>query len=163
MAKNFKIPIDTFYIMVAQKLGGNASPTLARKYSEAIQDVIYEQLNTNDCCYWHGFGNFEKTVSTRSGQYKEVQNFATGRRETMWIEPKYILGFEPMEKIEPALNNGEEKLPRYKKKRKYNVKPKEYQEIRNDRRRNKVIPRSKWMDSLCADARYEGEDDGKED
>ena len=160
---NFKIPLETFYIMVAQKLGGTASPTMARRYGEAIQEVIYEQLNTNDVCYWYGFGNFEKSISSYTGQYKEVQNFGTGRRETMFIEPKYILGFNPRESIVEALNNGEEKIPRYKYKKKYNIRPKEYQEIRNERRRKEVQPLNKIVDKLLADVRYEGENDGKED
>ena len=161
MAKKFMIPLDTFYIMVAQKVGGNASPTLARKYGEAIQAVIYEQLNTNDTCYWHGFGNFEKSISSRSGTYREVQNFGTGRRENMFIEPKYILGFEPREAIVVSLNNGDEKIPRYKPKKKYNIKPKEYQDIRNERRRKPVETLTKLVDKMLADVRYEGEDDGE--
>ena len=43
-----RIPLDTFYILVAQKLGGTATPTMARRYGEAIQEVIYEQLAQND-------------------------------------------------------------------------------------------------------------------
>lgn len=159
----FIIPLNTFYIMVAQKLGGTASPTVARKYGEAIQEVIYEQLNMNDTCYWHGFGRFDKVISSRSGQYREVQNFGNGRRETMFIEPKYILGFEPRESMVVSLNNGDEKIPRYKRKKKYNIKPKEYQEIRNERRRKEVIPLTKIVDDILANVRYEGEDNGEEE
>ena len=38
-----RIPLEIFYNKVAQKLGGNATPTQARRYGEAIQDVLYEQ------------------------------------------------------------------------------------------------------------------------
>ena len=81
----------------------------------------------------------------------------------MFIEPKYVVGFHPMASILEALNNGEEKIPRYKYKKKYNYRPKEYQEIRNERRRKEVQPLNKIVDKLLADVRYEGENVGEED
>ena len=158
-----RIPLETFYIMVAQKLGGNATPTLARRYGEAIQEVIYEQLVQNDSCYWYGFGNFEKSISSRSGQYLEVQNFATGRRETMFIEPKYILGFDPASNVIQAMNNGEEKLPRKKYKKKYNRKY-QAQEVYYEKKRKKPESIDKWIDGLVSSARYANKEneDGEE-
>lgn len=160
---NFKIPLETFYIMVAQKLGGTASPTMARRYGEAIQEVIYEQLNTNDVCYWHGFGNFEKSISLYTGKYKDVYNFQLGRFENRWIDTQYVLGFNPRESIVEALNNGEEKIPRYKYKKKYNIRPKEYQEIRNERRRKEIVPLNKIVDNMLANVRYEGDNNGEKE
>ena len=43
-----RIPLEIFYNKVAQKLGKNATPTQARRYGEAIQDVLYEQLLENE-------------------------------------------------------------------------------------------------------------------
>ena len=153
--KKFTVPMETFYIMVAQKMGSQYSPTLARKYGEAIQEVIYEQLEKNDSCYWYGFGLFEKVVSSYTGKHKEIYNYMTNRRETKWIEPKYVMKFKPRKTMLLGLNEGEEKLPRYKKKRKYNIKPREYEDIRNERRRKVVQPLTKIVDGLLADARYE--------
>ena len=153
----YQIPLDTFYIMVAQKMTGNATPTQARKYGEAIQEVIYEQLAQNDECYWYGFGNFMKSISSRSGQYREVQNFGTGRRENMFIEPKYILGFDPARNVIESLNNGEEKLPRKKYKRKYKSKN-DYQAEYNKKRRKKVETLDKKIDTILASARYKFDD-----
>jgi len=160
-----RIPLDTFYILVAQKLGGTATPTMARRYGEAIQEVIYEQLAQNDECYWYGLGNFEKTVSSRSGKYQTLYNIGNHRLETIFVEPKYVLGFDPLRSLVEALNNGEEKYPKKKKKRKY--KPREYQEIRNERRRKEIEPLNRLVDRLVADAKYsdieeEEIDDGEE-
>ena len=161
----YQIPLDTFYIMVAQKMAGNATPTQARKYGEAIQEVIYEQLAQNDECYWYGFGNFMKSISSFTGKYKEVQNFGTGRRENMFIEPKYILGFDPAQNVIKSLNDGEEKLPRKKHKRKYKSKN-DYQAEYNKQRRKEVESTDKWVDGLLANARYGfnmGEDENGEE
>jgi hypothetical protein len=81
----------------------------------------------------------------------------------MFIEPKYILGFNPRESIVDALNNGDEKIPRYKHKKKYNVKPKEYQEIRNERRRKEIVPLNKIVDNMLANVRYEGDNNGEKE
>lgn len=160
-----RIPLETFYIMVAQKLGGNATPTLARRYGEAIQEVIYEQLVQNDSCYWYGFGNFERNISSKSGQYLEVQNFASGRRETMFIEPKYVMKFDPAKNVIEALNDGEEKLPRKKYKKKYTRKY-EAQEVYYEKNRKKPESMDKWLDGLMSNARYahveEENEDGEE-
>ncbi len=160
----YQIPLDTFYIMVAQKVPCG-TPTQARRYGEAIQEVIYEQLAQNDECYWYGFGNFMKSISSRSGQYREVQNFGTGRRENMFIEPKYILGFDPAQNVIKSLNDGEEKLPRKKHKRKYKSKN-DYQAEYNKQRRKEVESTDKWVDGLLANARYgfnmEEDENGKE-
>lgn len=150
---NYRIPLDTFYILVAHKLGGTATPTMARRYAEAIQEVIYEQLVQNDECYWYGLGNFTKTISARSGVYKDMYNIDTGRMETRYIEPKYVLGFDPLRSIAEALNNGEEKYPKKKKKRKYT--PREYQVIRNARKRKPVESLNALVDRLVTEARYE--------
>lgn len=161
-----RIPLDTFYIMVAQKVTGNATPTQARKYGEAIQAVIYEQLAKNDECYWYGFGNFKKSVSSKSGQYLEVQNFANDRRETMFIEPKYVVGFQPVNSVLEALNDGEEKIPRKTYKRKYKSKN-DYQAEYNKKRRKKVETLDKKIDGILANARYKFDDmedeNGEED
>ena len=147
-----RIPLETLYIMVSQKVS-QGTPTKARQYCEALQEVIYEQLIQNDSCYWYGFGNFKKAISLRSGQYLEVQNFATGRRENMFIEPKYAMGFEPASNVIEALNNGEEKLPRKKPKRKYKHKN-EAQEVYYEKIRKKPESMDKWLDGLMANARY---------
>lgn len=146
-----KIRMDTMYILTSHKVT-QGTPERAREYIDAFRDVLYEQLAQNGEFYWHGMGNFEKAVSSKSGQYLEVQNFGTGRRETMWIEPKYVVGFKVMDKIEKALNDGEEEYPKRKSKRKY--KAKEYQEIRNERRRKEVLTPQKEIDNLMANARY---------
>lgn len=160
-----RIPLDTLYIMVAQKVSGNATPTQARKYCEALQEVIYEQLVQNDSCYWYGFGNFEKSISSKSGQYLEVQNFANGRRENMFIEPKYVMKFDPARNVIDSLNDGEEKLPRKKTRRKYKSKN-DYKVEYNAKRRKEVEPMNKWLDGLLANARYgsvEEDENGEEE
>ena len=75
MDKNYRIPIDTFYILIAQKCGKTATPTVARKYIEALQEVMYEQLNENGDFYFHGIGSFEKTVNPYTGKYMKTTNF----------------------------------------------------------------------------------------
>lgn len=146
-----KIRMDTLFILTAHKVT-QGSPERAREYLDAFRDVIYEQLNQNGECYWHGMGNFKKAISTRSGQYSEIMNFAEGRRETKWIEPKYNVGFKVESRFLQGLNDGEEKYPKRKYKRKY--KPKEYEAIRNERRRKPVESLDNWMDSLMANVRY---------
>ena len=167
MDKNYRIPLDTFYIMIAQKVGNTATPTMARRYVEALQELLYEQLNENETFYLHGIGNFEKVIARNTGQYREVANFAQDcRRETRFIEPRFAVRFTIMDKILTALNEGDEKYPRCVRKRKY--KPKEYQEIRNEGRRKEVEPLHKAIDRIVADARHStagyerDEEDGEE-
>ena len=160
-----RIPLETFYIMVAQKLGGNATPTLARRYGEAIQEVIYEQLVQNDSCYWYGFGNFEKSISSQSGMYKDLYNISTGRMEHKYCEPKYVVKFDIANNVIQAMNNGEEKLPRKKYKKKYNRKY-QAQEVYYEKNRKKPESMDKWLDGLMSNARYahveEENEDGEE-
>lgn len=161
-----RIPIETLYIMVSQKVP-TGTPTQARRYCEALQEVIYEQLIQNDACYWHGFGNFEKSISSSSGKYSEVQNFGTGRRETMWIDPKYKIGFTVSKNVVKGLNDGEEKIPRKKSNRKYKRRSMA-QEVHYEKIRKKPEPLDKWLDGLMTKARYaymdneEEIDDGEE-
>lgn len=163
MRNNFQLPLDTFYIMVAQKMGGTASPTLARKYGEAIQEVIYEQLLTNDCCYWHGFGNFEKIISSKSGKYIKGRDFQNDMPKTHWVDPKYIVKFSIKNRIQKGLNEGAEKLPRYKRKRIYKITPREYEHMRNARRRKEIKPIKSVVDDMIASINCEGEKYGKKE
>ena len=164
MAEN-RIPLDTLYIMVAQKVP-SGTPTKARQYCEALQEVIYEQLVQNDSCYWYGLGNFERSISKRSGGYKEITAFqSNNRRETMFIEPKYVMKFDPAKNVIEALNDGEEKLPRKKYKKKYTRKY-EAQEVYYEKNRKKPESMDKWLDGLMSNARYahveEENEDGEE-
>ena len=156
-----RIPLEIFYIKVAQKLGGNASPTMARKYGEAIQDVLYEELLTNEECYWYGFGNFETLISKRSAKYSETTNFGCdNRREMKYIEPKLLLKFKPANPLMEGLREGAEKLrrPNITHKRKYkNIN--EYNSEYNKRRRKKRPSNHKIIDGWIADARYGAEND----
>lgn len=132
-----RISLDTFYILVGNKVGRTCNPTLARKYGEAIQEVIYEQLALNNECYWYGFGNFIKTISNRSGRYitgYDYENMKYGKE--YYVDPKYVVGYATTTRILEALNNEEEKFPKFEKKRKY--KPRQYKEIRNERRRKEI-------------------------
>lgn len=159
-----RIPLEIFYIKVAQKLNGTATPTMARKYGEAIQDVLYEQLLENEECYWYGFGNFEATLSKRSGGYKEITAFQSDcRREMRYIEPKLMLKFKPAKPLIEGLREGEEKLkrPNVNHKRKYK-NAKEYQSAYNAKRRKKIQPVSSLIDDWCADAMYGYEGDEEE-
>ena len=52
-----------------------------------------------------------------------------------------------------SLNDGEEKLPRKKYKRKYKSKN-DYQAEYNKQRRKEVESTDKWVDGLLANARY---------
>lgn len=160
MASN-RIPSDIFYIMVAQNIGASASPTQAKKYIDSAIEIIYKELAQNSECYVPNLGNFKKSMSLKSAQHREFYNIATGRKETRWVLPKYVVGFNAMDKIVKALNEGEENYPKKKTRRKY--KPKEYQEIRNERRRKEVVPLHKLVDDDLAKIRYEGEIDGKEE
>ena len=158
-----RIPLEIFYNKVAQKVNGTATPTQARRYGEAIQDVLYEQLLENEECYWYGFGNFETTVSKRSGGYKEITAFQSDcRRELRYIEPKLMLKFKPAKPLIEGLREGEEKLkrPNITHKRKYK-NAKEYQSAYNAKRRKKIQTVSSLIDDWCADAMYgyEGEEE----
>ena len=156
-----RIPLDTFYIMVAQKLGGSSTPTMARRYGEAIQEVIYEQLVQNDSCYWYGFGNFEKSISSQSGMYKDLYNISTGRMEHKYCEPKYVVKFDIANNVIDAMNSGEEKLPRKKYKKKYNRKY-QAQEVYYEKKRKKPESMESWIGGLVAEARYRNADMNKE-
>lgn len=96
---------------------------------------------------------FREINQLKSGQYLEVQNFANGRRENMFIEPKYVMKFDPARNVIDSLNDGEEKLPRKKYKRKYKSKN-DYKVEYNAKRRKEVEPMNKWLDGLLANARY---------
>ena len=162
MAEN-RIPLDTLYIMVAQKVP-SGTPTKARQYAEALQEVIYEQLVQNDSCYWYGFGNFERSISKRSGGYKEITAFQSDcRREMRYLEPKLMLKFKPAKPLIDGLREGEEKLkrPNVTHKRKYK-NAKEYQSAYNAKRRKKIQPVSSLIDDWCADAMYGYEGDEEE-
>lgn len=156
-----RIPLEIFYNKVAQKLSGNATPTQARRYGEAIQDVLYEQLLENEECYWYGFGNFLTTISKRSGGYKEITAFQSDcRREVRYLEPKLMLKFKPAKPLIEGLREGDEKLkrPNVTHKRKYK-NAKEYQSAYNAKRRKKIQPVSSLIDDWCADAMYGYESD----
>ena len=159
-----RIPLEIFYNKVAQKVNGTATPTQARRYGEAIQDVLYEQLLENEECYWYGFGNFETTVSKRSGGYKEITAFQSDcRRELRYIEPKLMLKFKPAKPLIEGLREGEEKLkrPNVTHKRKYK-NAKEYQSAYNAKRRKKIQTVSSLIDDWCADAMYGYDGDEEE-
>ena len=163
-----RIPLEIFYIKVAQKLNGTATPTMARKYGEAIQDVLYEQLLENEECYWYGFGNFEATLSKRSGGYKEITAFQSDcRREMRYIEPKLMLKFKPAKPLIEGLREGEEKLkrPNVNHKRKYK-NAKEYQSAYNKSRRKKIKPVVNLVDDWCSmamDGYYDNDDEYEDD
>ena len=160
-----RIPLEIFYNKVAQKLGKNATPTQARRYGEAIQDVLYEQLLENEECYWYGFGNFLTTISKRSDGYKEITAFQSDcRREMRYLEPKLMLKFKPAKPLIEGLREGEEKLkrPNITHKRKYK-NAKEYQSAYNAKRRKKIQPVTSLVDDWCADAMYGYEGDEEVD
>ena len=84
----------------------------------------------------------------------------------MFIEPKYVVGFQPVASILDALNDGEEKIPRKTYKRKYKSKN-DYQAEYNKKRRKKVETLDKKIDTMLANARYKfddmEDDNGEED
>lgn len=154
-----RIPLDTFYILVAQKIGRNCKPETARKYGEAIQEVIYEQLALNNECYWYGFGNFTKTISKSSGRYIIGYDYKTKQYgRTYYVEPKYILNFNPLKRVMDALNQEQEKYPKFIKKRKYS--PRNYRKVRNERRRKEIPSVESLACRLINEASVEFNSDG---
>ena len=159
-----KIKMDTLFILISHKVP-QGTPERAREYFEAFRDVLYEQLDKNGTCYCHGLGEFKKSVNSHTGKYRKVMDFGEGRQKVQFIESRYSVGFKVYSRFLQGLNDGEEKYPKLKTKRKY--KPKEYQEIRNERRRKEPESLDSWMDGLVADARYahkdkKGKKDGEE-
>lgn len=150
-----KIKMDTLFILISHKVS-QGTPERAREYFEAFRDVLYEQLAQNDTCYCYGLGEFKKAINPHTGKRRDVYNFGEERFENRFVEPKYSVGFKIESRFLQGLNEGEETYPKKKSKRKY--KPKEYQEIRNDRRRKKPQSLESWLDDLVNNVQYSAMD-----
>lgn len=144
--KNY-VPVDIFYNMVAQKVGAGASPTMARKYCEALQSVTYSLLQENNFCNWYGFGTFSKVFNKATGKHKKMYNLATSRTEVVFIPPSYKIVFKPVGVIKDAINGEEVDFKKIKTGRKRIYKnDKERLEIK---KKEKIIQKTDdWVDGL---------------
>ena len=99
------ISVDLFYQMVAQKVDNNATSERARKYGEAIIDVLYEQLNENGYINWYGMGIFRVVGNVLGGRVMDnMFDISKGEHVTREVGFSNKIKFKPSDPIIDGIN-----------------------------------------------------------
>lgn len=138
-----RIKLLDFLTIWSIKIGKNTSPETMRKYLDALNNLILEQLKLNGELYIYNLGSFTLDVPVPDTKPRLIGDPNNGGARYMICNPRPKVRFKPSNVLIEAIENDFE----YRKKpskRKY--KRLEYIEIRNERRRKE---KPTMADILC--------------
>lgn len=140
---NSRIKLLDFLSIWSIKIGKGTSPETTRKYLDAFNNLILEQLKLNGEVYVHNLGTFILDIPTPDGKPRKIgdPNYGGTRWVTCNLKPK--VRFRPTKALIDAIENDFVYMTKTPK-RKY--KRLEYIEIRNERRRQ---PKKTLDDIIC--------------
>lgn len=147
------IKLDVFLNLIAEKAGTGATAESARRYYDAIYDVILEELKINGEITLYQFGTF--SLEERGGYDARLGDFENGGTVIRYIKPKKVVRFKPTGMLDTAINNNAFKrcFRNYKKKTRTKQIKKEEREIYNaSRRKPRKSPEQLMCDILNVNA-----------
>lgn len=131
------IKINDLLNLIANEVGGNATPNMVKKYLNATEKVILKELKLNKRINFYEFGAFE--VIDVGGYDRKIGNLHSGYGTTIkYIKPKTKIKFIPSSTFNKIVNEYDYEIPDSKKRK--SKKEKRNKEIEHNERRKKVQP-----------------------
>ena len=125
MANN--LSLEDFVILWSQAVGGNSTPSVAKKYLEGFHKLLLEELKLNGEMHINGIGKFY--LREYGGYDALCGDPINGGVVRRFINTKFNLDFKPSAVIKREINEGEfereKPKPRHNKKYKTNVERRE--------------------------------------
>lgn len=119
--------------LIANEVGGNATPEMARRYLKAIVKVILAELKLNGRIYFKNFGAFE---TFEVGGSDKKMGCLDGGTVIRYIHPKTKIKFKSSASFERYINENDYSIPD----KKYKRKPKSQVRVEHNERRRKPQP-----------------------
>lgn len=127
--------------LIANEVGGGATPLSAKKYLNALKKIVLEELRLNKRIYLSGFGWFE--VKEFGGFDTKMGDVVNGGSVIKYIKPREHVTFRESEVLFKIINENDYVIPKKVKKGKTK---KEIQTVHNERRRK---PKLSMEESIC--------------
>lgn len=110
---NNDIKYNDLLNLIANEVGGNSTPKMAKVYLNAIINVILKELELNSRINIMNFGIFE---TVKSGGYDTKMGKFDGGSSIRYVKPKLKLRFSPSKTLDRAINENGFEIPERKKK-----------------------------------------------
>jgi len=130
--------LETFFGLISDRVSGNSSPEMARKYWNAFYDVLLQELHYNGYISIYEFGKFE--AYEHGGFDRMVTDFQNGGTKRTYVPLVDKLKFEPSSVLLKSMNeNNYERTTQKRRKRKYARKEDLYELRKVERREKKKV------------------------